>query len=385
MKVLVVSENNRLLEDIASFSGFKKRGIQLVTLRSNLLNASQSISNEMPDIVVIDVSQGKTNEFELTERFKAQYKNMTFMMMSDDASSELLLKAIRSGISEVITIPLTEPALMHALDRYEAKLSVSASHQSRVISFISCKGGGGSTFISTNLGFILAEVFKKKVLLIDLNQYFGDASMYMSEQKPSMTLADVCNQISRLDFAFLESSLIEVTPRYKVLAAAENPANASDIKPDHIDTIIRLAKNYYDYVILDVGRQIDAVTVKGMDLSDHIYPVVQLVLPYIRDAKNLLEIFKSLGYSSNKVNLIVNRYDKSSKLKLGDLNNALNAIVSTTIPNHYASVTESVNQGVPVYKLAKNSPVTKALVTLAEDITSTKLKEKGIFSKMLGN
>lgn len=383
MKVLIISENNKLLESVAKYETFKQKNISLVTMRSSLLNASQRIAHEMPDVVVLDVSEAKYHEFELAERFKAQYKNMAFMMMSEDSSAELLLKAIRSGFSEVIALPLSEEKLTRALDRHQGKQMNSASHHSKVISVISCKGGSGATFIATNLGYILATLFNKKVLLIDINQYFGDASMYVSEQKPSMTLADVCNQVNRLDFAFLESSLITVTPNYKILAAAENPASAADVLPEHLETIIRIARNYYDYIILDVGRQIDALTVKGLDLSDTIYPIMQLVLPYVRDAKNLLDVFKSLGYSNNKVHVIVNRYDKSSKLKLSDLSGAFNAAI--TVPNEYVAVTDSVNQGVSVYKLYKTSPVTKSLIGLAESITKTHIEEKGLLSRIFGS
>ena len=354
-------------------------------MRSNLLNASQRIANEIPDVVILDVSDGRHHEFDLAERFNAQYKNMAFMMMSDDSSTELLLKAIRSGFSEVISLPLYEEKLLHALQRYQIKQATTASHHSKVISVISCKGGSGATFIATNLGYILATLFNKRVLLIDINQYFGDASMYVSDKKPGMTLADVCNQINRLDLAFLESSLITVAPNYKILAAAESPDSAVDIKPEHLDTIIRMARNNYDYILLDVGRQIDALTVKGLDLSDSIFAVMQLVLPYIRDARNLLNVFKSLGYSQNKVQMIVNRYDKASKIKLNDLNGAIPVDHLITVPNEYVAVTDSVNQGVSVYHLYKNNAVSKALIDIAQNITKTQIKEKGLMEKLFGN
>lgn len=385
MKTLIISENNKLLESVAKYESIKQQNINLLAIRSNLLNASQRIANEIPDVVILDVSDGKHHEFELAARFNAQYKNMAFMMMSEDNSTELLLKAIRSGFSEVITLPLSEQSLIQALDRHQTKQHNNANQQSKVISVISCKGGSGATFIATNLGYILATLFKKNVLLIDINQYFGDASMFVTDKKPGMTLAEVCNQMNRLDIAFLESSLIAVTRNYKILAAAESPDSAADIKPEHLDTIIRIARNNYDYIILDVGRQIDALTVKGLDLSDTIFAVMQLVLPYIRDARNLLNVFKSLGYSQNKVQMIVNRYDKASKIKLSDLSGAINIDNLITVPNEYVAVSDSVNQGVSVYQLSKNNAVSKVLVKIAENITKTQIKEKGLMAKLFGN
>jgi len=385
MKVLVISENNKLLLNISNFEFFKQNIINLSIVRSSLLNATQRIANEMPDVIVLEMDSAHQQDFELAERFKSQYKNMTLMMMAKESSSELLLKAMHSGFSEVIANPPTEEQLKKALDRHQAKRLTNASNDSKVLSFISCKGGSGSTFIATNLGYILAAAFNKKVLLIDVNAYFGDASMYVSDKKPSMTLADISNQMNRLDFSFLESSLITVVPNYKILAAADDPANSVEILPEHLEKIVRIARNYYDFIILDVGRQIDGLTVKALDISDVVYPVLQLVLPYIRNAKHILDLFKSLGYSTKKVKPIINRYEKSGKLKISDLNNVLGMQSVITMPNDYDAVTDSLNQGVSVYQLYKSKPITNSLITLAEAITEEKLATKSIISKFFSS
>lgn len=386
MKVLLISENKNIaIDDVSQYKQLQESNVNIIPVRSSLLNASQRIANEVPDIVILDVADGAHGEFELAERFKSQYKNMTFMMMSSETSSDLLLQAMRAGFTEVIALPLSEQKLKEALDRYIAKQSVNTTNQSKVISVISCKGGGGSTFIATNLGYILAALFKKKVLLIDINQYFGDASLYLTDKKPAMTLAELCQQMNRFDYAFMESTLIPVLPNFKILAAAESPESASDVLPEHLERIIRMARNHYDYVILDVGRQIDGLTVKGLDLSDTIYTVVQLVLPYIRHAKHLMSMFRSLGYSPKKIQVLVNRYEKSSKIKLNDLSNAIGVNEFITIPNDHEIVSDSVNQGLGVYHLSNKNPVSQALINLAEEITKTQVKEKGFLAKIFKN
>jgi len=381
MKVLLLADDVRVLDIIMSYQKLPNKGIRLLPVRGNLLNASQRIATEMPDVVMIVMANPSANEFELVEHFKSIYKNMAFMMLSADTSSELLLKAIRVGFNEVIPLPLNEDTVIHALTRHFAKQVVTVDHQSKVLSFISCKGGSGTTFVATNFAYVVATMFNKKVLLIDANQYFGDAAMYVSEQKPPMTLSDLCNQINRLDIGFLQSSLINVTTNFSILAAAESPANVADIHTDHIDTIVRMARNYYDYIIFDLGRQIDSLTVKCLDLSDSIFPVLQMVLPYIRDAKHLIEVFKSLGYPASKVQLIVNRYEKSGTIKLSDISNAIQPQSIYTIPNDYGVVTDSINQGVSILQQFPNHLVSKAIVSIGESVTGEKLKESGFLSK----
>src|SRR5205085_432652 len=84
--------------------------------------------------------------------------------------------------------------------------------------------------------------------------------------------------------------LVHVAPGFGVLAAADDPGQTSEAKPEQIDTILRVARQHYDYILLDVGRQIDAVSLRALDSTDAIYPVLQLALPDIRDARRLVEV-----------------------------------------------------------------------------------------------
>jgi pilus assembly protein CpaE len=176
-----------------------------------------------------------------------------------------------------------------------------------------------------------------------------------------------------------------VAPGFGVLAAADDPAKSTEAKPEHIDTILRVARQHYDYILLDVGRQIDAVSLRALDNTDAIYPVLQLALPDIRDARRLLDIFRSLGYSADNTRLIVNRYEKGGKLRLQDLHSALGAEVMHTVPNDYVAVTDSVNQGIPVLQLSRGSAAARSLAELVELVTARRVPEsKGLFDRLFG-
>ena len=164
-----------------------------------------------------------------------------------------------------------------------------------MLAFISCKGGSGATFIATNLGYALAAGGHKRVLLIDMNLHFGDASLFVSEHKPLATLSDVAHQIHRLDPSFLASSTLSILPNYSVLAAPEDPAHASEVLPEHVDAIIAQARRQYDFVVLDVGRNLDAVSVRALDHADMIFPILQTTLPYIRDGKRVAVIVNDMS------------------------------------------------------------------------------------------
>jgi pilus assembly protein CpaE len=157
------------------------------------------------------------------------------------------------------------------------------------------------------------------------------------------------------------------------------------MKPDHMDIILRVARQHYDYILLDVGRQIDALSLRALDHADAIYPVLQLALPDIRDGRRLLDIFRSLGYPGDRIRLIVNRYEKGGKLRLADLSSALGAEVAHTVPNDYMAATDSVNQGVPLLQLSRSSALARSLGELVELVTARRIPEsKGLFDRLFG-
>lgn len=383
MKAFLISSNDGLQAEIAFLAASRAVPVAMTRVNGGLAEAAARIAAEKPDLLILDESDAGGQGLGLLNALNAQYPQLALMLLTPDQSPQMLLRVMRVGVRELLPLPLDHQAFNDAMDRV-SKNAVSSNRNGKVISFISCKGGSGATFIATNFAYALATHAQKKVLLVDLNQQFGDAALYMSDKKPATTLSDVCAQINRIDAAFLESTLVEVTPSFGILAASDDPTHSADIKAEHIEIILRIARNYYDYVILDVGRQIDAVTIGALDQSDLIYSVLQLAMPYIRDASRLLEIFQSLGYRSDKTRLIVNRFEKGGELRLSDVVAAAGGREVRTVPNNYRAVTESINQGLPVMEISRSSPVSRCLVGFVDQLVGRRVAKHGIIGKLFG-
>jgi pilus assembly protein CpaE len=275
---------------------------------------------------------------------------------------------MRAGVREVLPAPVTAATLVPALARMREKLERHEHVNGKVLAFVSCKGGSGATFLATNLAYAMATECGQRVALIDLNLQFGDASLFVADQKPPGTLADVALQIHRLDASLLASIMMPITSNFSVLAAPDDPVHAGDITPTHIDKLLSLARRHYDFVVLDIGRGLDPVGLRALDLADTIFPVLQTTLPYVRDGKRLLDVFRSLGYPPTKVQVIVNRHQKNAHVKLEDLEAACGTPIWRVVPNHFETAAASVNQGIPVLKLSAKNPIAKALKGLARGL-----------------
>ena len=111
------------------------------------------------------------------------------------------------------------------------------------------------------------------MLLIDLNLQFGDALSFVQTARPPSSVAERRRQIHRLDASLLAGfSMLKVAPNFFVLAAPEDPGHAVNVNREHIEAIVQLAKSHYDFVVLDVPRSLDAVTLAGAGLARHDLP-----------------------------------------------------------------------------------------------------------------
>lgn len=366
---------------------FPERSVSLHVEGPGILESV--VNKEHPDLVILDaIYYQSETALSALEHLIQSKPNMAVIQFCESMSSSCLVNAMHIGVREVLPLPLDPKLLVASVSHLTQKMRAPQNSQlapkGKALAFIACKGGSGATFLATNLAYILAEKNGVKVAFLDLNLQFGDAALFLNDQEPASSLADVAENITRLDASFLASSMLQVLPNLSLLAAPENPERAVNIRPEHIDVILRLAKTHYDFVIMDIGRALNAISLKALDQADMIFPVLQETLPFIRDSKRLIHTMQSLGYSNEKIQPIVNRHEKNGQILLKDVEAAMDIKIYKTIPNSYENVSTSVNQGIPIYKIDRRDPVTCALIDMANDfVAKPEDKKQGWLSRIL--
>ena len=385
MRLVVISDNAEMLEEIRRLFHGQEHGAELsFHRRSGETLTPELEERDVPDMLVLAHTGPGHADLDAVEELTRRHPNLTVLMLCRERTEEVLVAAMRAGIREVLTWPVAKPEFLAAVQRAKRWVATAGAHRPRakMIAFMSCKGGSGATFLATNLGYALATECDKKVLLVDLDLQSGDASFYLTDKEIHMSVADVARQIERLDATFLASAAVELLPNYWLLAAPEDPERALGVTADQVGRVLEVAANHYDYVIVDLERSLDAVTMKALDRADVIYLVMEAMLPYIRDAKRVLRAFHQLGYRTDKLRLVVNRLDKEFDVPIKRVEKALNVDVHWKVPNDFADASASVNQAVPVLKLAPGSTVSRALREHVRTLTGDNARHHGWFGKL---
>jgi pilus assembly protein CpaE len=325
----------------------------------------------VPDLVFFDARGEQREVLASLERVSARHPEAMIVLLVPEQSPDLLIAAMRIGVREVVSFPIDFAELEMAVERVIQKRNEKVRAEGKVIAVISSKGGSGTTFVAVNTAYALASVAHKKTLLIDLNLQYGDAALFISDVKSPATLTDLCAQIHRLDAQLLDSSVIRAAPNFDLIAAASDPDPEDKIKPDHIAALLAVARRQYDFILLDMGRQVNAVSIRALDGSDLIFPVLQQSLPFIRSGQRMLDMFSTLGYRKESIRQILNRYDESGAVTQADMERGLGQRIAFQIPNNFAIASESINQGEPVLKIARSSAIAKGFNNIVNALTKT--------------
>ena len=347
-----------------------ERAFEVACIVHALRDVNVIVNGTRPDLVLVETTTPQ--DFLALEALAIAHPEIDYVLVGNENSPEFLLRAMRAGVREVLPAPATPEAVLGALRRLLRKHSpaavVPAAAHGEVIALVSCKGGSGATFVAANLAHLLAAGGRRRVALIDMNLQFGDAALFVSSETPVSNVAVVARNIDRLDADLLRASMAEVAPGLWVLAAPDDPAHAADVTPAHVRQIVELAREMFDFVIIDAGRSLSSVTLQALDLADRVYAVLQLTLPFIRDGKRLRNVFRSLDYPEKKIHWIVNRHQKDNQFTVEDLKRTLEIDQVICLPNHYEAVAAAVNQGVPVERISPNSTIARSLRDLTESI-----------------
>jgi pilus assembly protein CpaE len=380
MKIVVISPSKTHLEAIGG--ALQGQGHTVLRFDGGKSRMREIAEQEQPDLMLVDGICCDTNELVYVEHVTSHHPHTAVVLLCSTHTPEFLINSMRAGVREVLPSPAPEAALEAAVNRVAAKLAgVPGRRLGKILAFVSCKGGSGATFLATNLGWQLAE--SKSVLLIDLNLQFGDALAFVHDGKAPATLADVAKDIGRLDASLLAASTVKVAPNYSVLAAPEDLAHAMEVKPEHIEAILSVAVTQYDFVVLDVSRVLDTLTIKALDRAWRIFAVMQSGLPDLRNASKLLEAFGSLGYAADKAELIVNRFETSSEIGIDQVQRSLGSIRLNTVPNSWREVATSINHGEPLMRSARNNTVSRHLAELAQTLSPKQQEEnRGLLGRM---
>jgi Flp pilus assembly CpaE family ATPase len=335
------------------------------------------------DVIIIDLDSHPEYALELVESICANGAS-TVMVYSMKTDAELLVRCMRAGAREFLTLPFAQNTMAEALVRASARRPATRPAKKtggRLLVFLGAKGGDGVTTLACNFAVSMAQESGQSTILIDLDLPLGDAGLNLGVAAEYSTINALQNA-SRLDSSFLSKLLVKHSSGVSVLAAPgkfpQFPASN-----DAIDRLVTVARQDFENVVIDMGSRLDLMGTSLFKEGSTIYLVIQAGIAGLRNSNRLISQYFTTGIP--KLEIVLNRYEpRSMGVSEDQITKALTRPAQWKIPNDYAAVRRMQSTAVPL--ALEDSPISRLVHQMARSacgLPATPEKRSGFSLKSL--
>lgn len=334
---------------------------QFSTYPSDLETLPRMI-DEKHDVVIIDLDQDRDFSLALVESVCASGRS-TVMVYSADPDPEMLVRCMRAGAREFLTIPFNPAAITEALERASVRRPAPAAvarHAGKVLVFMGAKGGVGVTSVACNFAVALAQNPGQETLLIDLDLPLGDAALNLGIVAEFSTISAL-QAADRLDGSFLRQLTVKHNSGVSVLAApGKFPHYEAD--NDALEKLIEVARQEFDNVVVDAGSRLNLAETPLYQQATSIYLVTQAGIPELRNSNRLInQVFTGNG---PRLEVVLNRFEsRTLGVSEAHITKALTRPAQWKVPNDHALVRKMQIDGSPL--VLGDSPLARLIRQMA--------------------
>ena len=379
--VAVIESDPSLRAQLISDLGERVRAAAFPTIES----LEERVEDGTPLVALLGPSCAGPSGLVAVERLTRSRPEIGTVLMVEALSTDVLQRALRAGVKDVLAAPIEAGELVLAVERVGGTLTPAGvavpsetgapAGYGRLITVFSTKGGAGKSVIAVNLAVTLARRSTRPVVLVDADLQFGDVAV-MLKLAPQHTIVDAVNALDKLDGPLLQSLLARHDPsELLVMPAPLEPAFADQIGSSQMLRIIELLRQTSEFVVVDAPAYFNDVVLGLIEASDDVLLVAGMDIPNIKNVKIGLQTLRLLNIPLSKLKLILNRANSKVKLDVGEVERTLGIKADCLVPSDVV-VPQSVNRGTPVVLDAPKSGVAKSLEQLADLFISADAKRK---------
>ncbi len=301
-------------------------------------------------ICFIDYDQNYEQAVWVTEHIRNNNPDVSVFAVTANTEPERIVAAMRVGCAEYLLKPLQNDRVLDALARVDAKQKdrTRSKIHGKVITVIGAKGGTGVTTLALHLALGLSGNNQRKCLLVDQHSALGDASLYLGVGRHQYSFYELANNTDRLDQELLQGFLLRHSSGLHLLDSPETVDVIRQASPSAVEHTLSFLSEIYQFVVVDCPPGLTDVTLACIAQSDLVAIVLSAELPSVRNAVRYVEHLEKLGYSSKKIQIVLNRYSKKGPLDDDRIEKALGRKISLRIPNAYNDVIRAINAGAPI-------------------------------------
>lgn len=247
---------------------------------------------------------------------------------------------------------------------------------SHVISIIGGKGGVGKSTFAVNFAIATAIDTKAKVCLVDLDpKACGDTALLLGI-KPKRTILELGQHEGKFDPALINNYISPHSSGIHYLPSVLEPEQMNQLEPQQVSRGFQLLQSVYNYIIVDMGSDVEAQNVKALEVSSMILVVTLPEILVLHHTRKIIEKVHNLLFPPELIKLVVNRFTTAKGISPQVIQNNLKKQILGMIPEDEPTNVASMAKAQPFIVSAPRTEITKSYFTLFRTIQQQQLLEK---------
>ena len=268
------------------------------------------------------------------------------------------------------------------LDTEVGRSTLPLDFSNDLVVVFNTRGGVGATTLAVNLAGS-AQAYGRHVALIDLDLQLGSISSMLEGKALERSLAELVMEAGESTDGQIKSAIDERNG-ISVIAQEGRIGEIGMVTPDRLPRFFKAVKAQHGLVIIDGVRSFSDQAVTALDAADTILLVISQDIPALRSARQVLSLFKRLGYDQDKVKIVINRYLPKSPLTIDEIEDRLDHEIYETLDNNFPFVSSLIEQGRLARDVNVKHPITQGFDRLASRLLGLEqpTKKRGLFSSL---
>jgi pilus assembly protein CpaE len=281
---------------------------------------------------------------------------------------ELYRELMRRGASEYLVAPLNPLHLIEVISGLY--LDPDAAPIGRVVAFVGARGGAGSSTLSHNVGWCIAEELRINTTIVDLDLPFGTTGLDFNDE-PSQGVADALSAPERLDDVLLDRLLVKRGEHLSIFASAALIDREYDAPVDAFESVLDAVRQSTPCVIVDIPHVWTPWVKAALIAADDIVIVATPDLASLRNAKNIVELVRAARPNDTPPRLVINQVGvaKRPEIPAKDFAETIGLEPALIMAFEPALFGQAANNGQMINELAPKSVVAVGIRRLAELVT----------------
>ncbi|HYD99102.1 MAG TPA: AAA family ATPase [Alphaproteobacteria bacterium] len=281
----------------------------------------------------------------------AFYRRVMALCLVDYLVKPIAPEALQAAIAVALEPPAAE---------------VAAAHKPGVVTVLGARGGVGATGIAASIGWCLAEQYRQRTALLDLDLQLGNLAMSL-DLEPGRGLRETLENPERIDSLLVASAMAQATERLKVLAAEEPLAESMLVEGAAVSSLLGVLRLDFDGIVVDLPRRLDRAARQVLSQSDAVVVVTDLSICGMRDTLRLNELLDGLDLQARRL-LVANQAGANWRGEVGrrDFEATLKRPLDFVVPFDAKAAVAAAHAARPFPAVAAGSKATAEIAGIVQ-------------------